>query len=43
MTHPAQVYAALDEAEQAVLTIFHGQGRRVNAERYVRLPPGSAV
>ena len=35
------VYApldALDEAEQAVRAIYHGQGWRVNAERYVQLP-----
>ena len=29
---------ALDEAEQAVRAIYHGQGWRVNAERYVQLP-----
>ena len=37
----AAVYApldALDEAEQAVRAIYHGQGWRVNAERYVQLP-----
>ena len=37
----AAVYApldVLDEAEQAVRTIYHGQGWRVNAERYVQLP-----
>ena len=35
------VYApldSLDEAEQAVRAIYHGQGWRVNAERYVQLP-----
>ena len=35
------VYApldALDEAEQAVRAIYHGQGWRVNAERYMQLP-----
>jgi len=35
------VYApldALDEAEQAVRAIYHGQGWRVTAERYVQLP-----
>ena len=35
------VYApldALDEAEQAVRAIYHGQGWRVGAERYVHLP-----
>ena len=35
------VYAPLDalhEAEQAVRAIYHGQGWRVNAERYVQLP-----
>ena len=37
----AAVYAPLDsidEAEQAVRAIYHGQGWRVNAERYVQLP-----
>ena len=37
----AAVYApldALDEAEQAVRAIYHGQGWRVSAERYVQLP-----
>ena len=37
----AAVYAppgAIDEAEQAVRAIYHGQGWRVNAERYVQLP-----
>ena len=37
----AAVYApldALDEAEPAVRAIYHGQGWRVNAERYVQLP-----
>ena len=37
----ACVYApldALDEAEQAVRAIYHGQGWRVNAERYMQLP-----
>ena len=29
---------ALDEAEQAVRAIYHGQGWRVAAERYVQLP-----
>ena len=36
----AAVYApldALDEAEQAVRAIYHGQGWRVNAERYMQL------
>ena len=35
------VYAragAIDEAEQAVRAIYHGQGWRVGAERYVQLP-----
>ena len=35
------VYAragAIDEAEQAVRAIYHGQGWRVSAERYVQLP-----
>ena len=37
----AAVYApldAIDEAEQAVRAIYHGQGWRVSAERYVHLP-----
>ena len=37
----AAVYApmdALDEAEQAVRAIYHGQGWRVGAERYMQLP-----
>ncbi|MDE0048727.1 MAG: DUF5934 domain-containing protein, partial [Rhodospirillales bacterium] len=37
----AAIYApldALDEAEQAVRAIHHGQGWRVNAERYMQLP-----
>ena len=37
----AAVYApldAIDEAEQAVRAIYHGQGWRVNAERYMQLP-----
>ncbi len=37
----AAVYAppdAIDEAEQAVRAIYHGQGWRVTAERYVHLP-----
>ncbi len=37
----AAVYApldTLDEAEQAVRAIYHGQGWRVNAERYMQLP-----
>ena len=37
----AAVYApleALEEAEQAVRAIYHGQGWRVSAERYVQLP-----
>ncbi len=37
----AAVYApldSLDEAEQAVRAIYHGQGWRVNAERYMQLP-----
>ena len=37
----AAVYApadAIDEAEQAVRAIYHGQGWRVAAERYVHLP-----
>ena len=40
-TYMAAVYApldAIDEAEQAVRAIYHGQGWRVNAERYVQLP-----
>ena len=39
--YTAAVYApldALDEAEQAVRAIYHGQGWRVNAERYMQLP-----
>ena len=35
------VYApldAIDEAEQAVRAIYHGQGWRMNAERYMQLP-----
>ena len=39
--YTAAVYApldAIDEAEQAVRAIYHGQGWRVNAERYVQLP-----
>ena len=37
----AAVYApldSLDEAEQAVRAIYHGQGWRVGAERYMQLP-----
>ena len=37
----AAVYApldSLDEAEQAVRAIYHGQGWRVSAERYMQLP-----
>ena len=37
----AAVYApaeAVDEAEQAVRAIYHGQGWRIAAERYVQLP-----
>ena len=37
----AAIYApldAIDEAEQAVRAIYHGQGWRVAAERYVQLP-----
>ncbi len=37
----AAIYApldSLDEAEQAVRAIYHGQGWRVAAERYVQLP-----
>ena len=37
----AAVYApldAIDEAEQAVRAIYHGQGWRVGAERYMQLP-----
>ncbi|MDE0705849.1 MAG: DUF5934 domain-containing protein, partial [Rhodospirillaceae bacterium] len=37
----AAVYApldVLDEAEQAVRAIYHGQGWRVSAERYMQLP-----
>ncbi len=40
-TYLAAVYApldALDEAEQAVRAIYHRQGWRVTAERYVQLP-----
>ena len=40
-TYLVAVYApldALDEAEQAVRAIYHGQGWRVTAERYVQLP-----
>ena len=40
-SYMAAVYApldALDEAEQAVRAIYHGQGWRVNAERFVQLP-----
>ena len=40
-TYLVAVYAplaALDEAEQAVRAIYHGQGWRVAAERYVQLP-----
>ena len=40
-SYMAAVYApvpAIDEAEQAVRAIYHGQGWRVNAERYVQLP-----
>ena len=39
--YTAAVYApldAIDEAEQAVRTIYHGQGWRMAAERYVQLP-----
>ena len=39
--YTACVYApldAIDEAEQAVRAIYHGQGWRVAAERYVQLP-----
>ena len=39
--YTAAVYAplgAIDEAEQAVRAIYHGQGWRVAAERYVQLP-----
>ena len=39
--YTAAVYSALDaidEAEQAVRAIYHGQGWRVSAERYVQLP-----
>ena len=42
----AAVYApldALDEAEQAVRAIYHGQGWRVNAERYMQLPVVAGV
>ena len=31
-------WMSLDEAEQAVRAIYHGQGWRVNAERYMQLP-----
>ena len=40
-SYMAAVYAplpAIDEAEQAVRAIYHGQGWRVNAERYVQFP-----
>ena len=40
-TYLAAIYApldALDECEQAVRAIHHGQGWRVNAERYMQLP-----
>jgi len=40
-SYMAAVYApldAIDEAEQAVRAIYHGQGWRVAAERYVQLP-----
>ena len=40
-SYMAAVYApldALDEAEQAVRAIYHGQGWRLAAERYVQLP-----
>ena len=39
--YTAAVYApceAIDEAEQAVRAIYHGQGWRLAAERYVQLP-----
>jgi len=39
--YTAAVYApldAIDEAEQAVRAIYHGQGWRMAAERYVQLP-----
>ena len=39
--YTASVYApldAIDEAEQAVRAIYHGQGWRMAAERYVQLP-----
>ena len=39
--YTAAVYApldAVDEAEQAVRAIYHGQGWRMTAERYVQLP-----
>ena len=39
--YTACVYApleAIDEAEQAVRAIYHGQGWRVGAERYMQLP-----
>ena len=40
-SYMAAVYApldALDEAEQAVRAIYHGQGWRIAAERYMQLP-----
>ena len=40
-SYMAAVYApldSLDEAEQAVRAIYHGQGWRVGAERYMQLP-----
>ena len=40
-SYTAAVYApldAVDEAEQAVRAIYHGQGWRMAAERYVQLP-----
>ena len=40
-SYMAAVYApldGLDEAEQAVRAIYHGQGWRVGAERYMQLP-----
>ena len=40
-TYMVAVYApldGLDEAEQAVRAIYHGQGWRVGAERYMQLP-----
>ena len=39
--YTAAVYApldAIDEAEQAVRAIYHGQGWRLATERYVQLP-----